>query len=568
MFSFTSSTIKKSGKKFAPKAPARRVGAGSATASKPKAEIQNARQPEPERAESGLPGALDSESQVKTLDAPQLQPSKTSPISESSPAPLLPTPKSTPGSSVPTVKATNKRPVSRDKSKARDESTPIPIPIPTSRLRYSATPSLPTEATPSKTQDVSHLPPADVSQVDKAFQEKTSRETTLQEKKPDGRDGRIQSSVSMKRTESAQDVIPSDRSSAVSEVRETPHIEGSDKATGTSGRAQTPRVPRKRRKSSTATEATPAKKQRAKRKREPTPEESEHVEIAPTVVRMSELCKDLRTGKKSKREVELRNLEIAEAERKQKAKDESRNSVSTVKQQIENGDGTANSGEATTPQKSQTGPRMRIVNGEIVIDNASLQVDRRAEAARDAEDMEEVYESRLSRKINQATYGRRTKAESWDEELTDLFYRGLRMFGTDFMMISKMFPGRSRRQIKLKFNSEERRDPERIKATLLGPREAVDIQAYSEMTNTIYDDPQLIQQELDEDKKRIEEQHAREKLAQEELLRNPGGSSGDADVVQSIETPDSRTRPRPKKNAAKNITVGTEEILGTIDDFP
>jgi transcription factor TFIIIB component B'' len=359
--------------------------------------------------------------------------------------------------------------------------------------------------------------------------------------------------------DSTSEPLRTDESSVTPVSREASHAEENGSATTVPKKGRKPHTaPRKNKR----TGAEPqVKKQRVKRKREATPEESETVEIAPTVIKMSELCRDLRTGKKSKREVELRGLESAEAERKQKAKDDSRNSVSTVKQQSENNEAGADNPE-TTPQKTQSGPRMRIVNGEIVIDNESLQVDRRADL--ESSHMEDVLESRLSRKINQASYGKRTKAESWDEEMTDLFYRGLRMFGTDFMMISKMFPGRSRRQIKLKFNNEERRDPERIKSTLMGPPEAVDIQSYSEMTNTVYEDPQLIQQELDEDKKRIEEQHAKEKLAQEELLRNPSGPSGEANVAQSVEKPDStnsRSRSKKQTSASKNVYYGKEEIL-------
>jgi transcription factor TFIIIB component B'' len=316
----------------------------------------------------------------------------------------------------------------------------------------------------------------------------------------------------------------------------TPNAEN-DSASSASGQFQRPPLPKKRKRRNTETdsatgeEGTRIKKPRGKRKREPTPEESEQIEIAPAVVRMSELCKDLRTGKKSQRELELRNLELAETERKQKAKEKSRNSSTPVKPDVENANGVA----STTPSKSQTGPRMRIVNGEIVIDNASLQLDQRAEAAREFGEMENVVENRLNRKINQATYGKRTKAESWDEDLTDLFYRGLRMFGTDFSLISNMFPGRSRRQIKLKFNNEERRDPERIKQTLLGPRESIDIQTYSELTNKVYDDLEVIQKELDDDKRRIEEQHAKEVLANDEQMRNPSGTSNDTNVIPSVE---------------------------------
>lgn len=314
--------------------------------------------------------------------------------------------------------------------------------------------------------------------------------------------------------------------------------------------------------------ATPKKprKPRAQKTREPTPEDAEQVEIAPAVVKMSELCKDLRTGKKSKREVELRNMELAELERKQKAQQEDNSTEQTPARPEKDDPTPAAENDLGLDSKSQAGPVMRIVNGEIVLDTASLQVDRHADAARNGGELEDVVENSLTRRINQATYGKRSKTESWDEELTDLFYRGLRIFGTDFMMISKLFPGRSRRQIKLKFNSEERRDPGRIKDTLLGPSETIDITTYSEMTNTVYDDPKVIQQELDEEKRQIEAQHAKEKQAQEELLRNPDGM-GDANGVDSKGNT-AKNKRGLKRQSAKNAGGGTEEVLGSIDDFP
>ncbi|RAK94710.1 transcription factor TFIIIB component [Aspergillus costaricaensis CBS 115574] len=307
------------------------------------------------------------------------------------------------------------------------------------------------------------------------------------------------------------------------------------------------------------------RKPRTRKKREPTPEGAESVEIAPAMVKMSELCKDLRTGKMSKRETELRNMEQAEQERKQKAQQEG-DTEAPVKENV-NDASPAGDQDENPDNKAQAGPVMRIVNGEIVLDTASLQVDRHADAARNAGDLEDVIENSFTRKINQATYGKRSKTESWDEEMTDLFYRGLRMFGTDFMMISKLFPGRSRRQIKLKFNNEERRDPQRIKETLLGPRETIDISTYSEMTNTVYDDPRLIQQELDEERKRIEAQHAKEKEAQEEMLRNPDGAAGGADGTPANDMPVKAKR-NNRKQAMKAMAGGTEEVLGTIDDIP
>ncbi|CAG8289630.1 unnamed protein product [Penicillium nalgiovense] len=325
-----------------------------------------------------------------------------------------------------------------------------------------------------------------------------------------------------------------------------------------------PTKPKKRKYSKAGTSDVEGseKPKRTRKKREPTPEGAETVEILPNVVKMSELCKDLRTGKKSKRETELRKIDQAEEERKKQGGTPGPGTGTPVKQT----EPEQEKNEQPVDWKPQSGPIMRVVNGEIVLDSASLQVDRHADAARTAGDLEDVVESSFTRKVNQASYGKRTKTETWDEELTDLFYRGLRMFGTDFMVISKMFPGRSRRQIKLKFNNEERRDPQRIKETLMGPSETIDIATYSEMTNTVYDDPKLVQQELDDEKKRIEDQHAKEKELQEEMLRNPtGGDSKDAKDGKNDNMGVKKSR---KKASMKNQGAGTEEVLGSIDDFP
>lgn len=315
------------------------------------------------------------------------------------------------------------------------------------------------------------------------------------------------------------------------------------------------------------------KNTRTRQKREPTPEGADAIEIAPTAMKMSDLCRDLRTGKISKRETELRNMEAAESERKQRAQQDGESAESTpVKQNGDAAPSTTDQESNNPDNKPQAGPVMRIVNGEIVLDTASLQVDRHADAARNVGELEDVVENSLTRKINQASYGKRSKTESWDEDMTDLFYRGLRMFGTDFMMISKLFPGRSRRQIKLKFNNEERRNPGRIKDTLLGPSESIDIATYSEMTNTVYDDPKAIQQELDEEKKQIEDQHAKEKAAQEELLRNPDGAGDNKAAPDADKNSGSAGKGKSsrnnKKQAAKNAAGGTEEVIGSIDDIP
>ncbi|KAF2403269.1 hypothetical protein EJ06DRAFT_457408, partial [Trichodelitschia bisporula] len=58
--------------------------------------------------------------------------------------------------------------------------------------------------------------------------------------------------------------------------------------------------------------------------------------------------------------------------------------------------------------------------------------------------------------------------ERWTDTATDKFYAALSQFGCDFMIISQLFPGRTRRQVKAKFVREERADPERVREALQG----------------------------------------------------------------------------------------------------
>lgn len=558
----------KSGKKFAPKAPVRRAApapprapsapsrrasvASQASASHPPATTSETATPEPPASSSTVEPTVPSEPTVAAS-------SSVAPIVEHAPTDqpvtAIPTtsPKRKASVAVPIIRPTNDAPVAPQPSPS-PSTTVIPEPVAQAPDRHveitganvgageeaSAVFTIPdhdevaVEARPPK-RPRSTIEPTPVTALGQSIEETSQLATPPA----------TQATAIREHTQSRDE----------SEVPNATRQSGG--ATKTGGRRAS------RSTSDDAGKAQKKERKRRTRKREPTPEGAEQIEIAPSVVKMSDLCKDMRTGKRSKRETELRAHELAEAERKKAQQEEDRQAETPVKQTPNDKSPPEDEDTNTPNKKSQAGPVMRIVNGEIVLDTASLQVDRHADAERNGDDLEDVVENSLTRKINQATYGKRSKTESWDEDMTDLFYRGLRMFGTDFMVISKMFPGRSRRQIKLKFNNEERRDPHRIKETLLGPRETIDINTYSEMTNTVYDDPRIIQQELDEEKKLIEEQYEKDKKAQEDLLRNPDGLAG-----SSAPGPDKTSikGKRNKKQSARDLGGGTEEILGSIDD--
>ncbi|KAJ5669285.1 hypothetical protein N7462_010355 [Penicillium macrosclerotiorum] len=581
MKSFSSSAINKSNKKFAPKAPQRR---GAPAPSAPTRRPSAAQQAQAQAAAQALHHEKEATDSVAIPSASSAEPEQL----EANESALIQAPDSGQATPISSKKATS-IPIPQSKRKA-SVSRPGIQPSTAPTVSFTPTPEAP--PSPRTAPIESELLPSIEHDAPQAAADESITEVSQSAQHFDVSDQGPSPRQSISETQDTSSAPVKDRSlkwaKKTSDITRTrgkgpvhtvppisqPVPSSTGGTPGDSVGLSTPEASQvlgkgKKRKTSKAssTEAGEKKSKKVRRwRREATPEGAETVEILPNVIKMSELCKDLKTGRKSKRETELRKIELAEYEAKLKAQDEG--TVGTPKKP---NDAPVEKTDPLAEHKPQSGPVMRIVNGEIVLDAASLEVDRHADAARAAGDLEDVVENQLTRKVNQATYGKRSKAESWDEEMTELFYRGLRMFGTDFMVISKLFPGRSRRQIKLKFNNEERRDPQRIKDTLMGPRETIDIETYSEMTNQVFDDPKVIQRELDDEKKRIEEQHEQEKKLQEEMIRNPTGTGAEGDAASDDKAngiPSKSKARNSRKQSMKNAGGGTEEVLGSIDEIP
>ena len=277
-------------------------------------------------------------------------------------------------------------------------------------------------------------------------------------------------------------------------------------------------------------ESRPASQKTAnkKRKRAKTPPNAESAKIAPNDVQMADLCRDNHAGKKSTREARLE-----EHERDQKAAE----ARELLRELMGEGNGAPNEepSEAASakPRKSRLeqrakspeidllAPRVRVVNGQIVQDDSSRVVDRHAAAAhgRDDSDVEEREEDELTRRVNSASYMKRLPSLRWTADMTEQFYEGLRLFGTDFMMMATLFPGFTRRQLKLKFSKEERLNEAIIKQLLLHERKTPDLAELQRLANVTYRDPAEVERELEEDRKRLEEEARIEREAQEQLER-------------------------------------------------
>ncbi len=270
-----------------------------------------------------------------------------------------------------------------------------------------------------------------------------------------------------------------------------------------------------------------SKKRGRRGKRAPTPEGAETIQITPSEVRMMDLCRDGGTGRKSEREKELEEVEQADFIRKKQRQLKEVMAEADPESQTTPLESTESRQERLAHQREQEEsvahnvPNTIIVNGQIQIDETSLEIDRHAAAAleRNAEQLDAVDETDMTRKINSSTWLKRDQSGGWNEMLTEKFYDGLRMFGTDFEMISKMFPGRTRHKIKLKFCKEEKFNGDRIKATLLGEKKAVNLPELEKMAGTEFDDPEELERDLEEDRIRLQEETAAEKQAMDEAKR-------------------------------------------------
>jgi len=250
--------------------------------------------------------------------------------------------------------------------------------------------------------------------------------------------------------------------------------------------------------------------------REATPEDAENAQIDVTQVKMADLIKDMRVGKKFSLHDEL-----VERERLKRQKKKPENPDEAVEKNGTPAPGGADGAvgadveaEGRTSTLAPAGETYRIINGEIVLDQSSLTVNRQARAAQEAGEMEEHEENDFTHHTTSATYLRRNmRPGQWSDEETEKLYWALSMFGTDFETIARMFPGKMRKHIKLKFNREERTNPTRIQSALVGQKTVgMDMEEYKRHTGSEYETAEAI---YAEQKKAEEEFEAKQKAIQD-----------------------------------------------------
>ncbi len=269
--------------------------------------------------------------------------------------------------------------------------------------------------------------------------------------------------------------------------------------------------------------------ERRSRSRLSTPENAEELEIDPEQVAMFELTKDIKIGRKSDTEKRMHE-DWAEIKERRKSEVEKRRDAARGKKNPVNGEREA---EETAV------PKQIVVNGVIVVANESREVAFGVgleQAAREQADVA-IEDDRIYKNVNQGTLGKKAglrKRSQWDEDATNLFYQGLRMFGTDFTMVANLFPESvDRRIVKKKYLAELESDPERVDKCVTA-KEAVSMEEYATMTNMEFEDPDNLMKELEEEEKRLRAEDAKRREDQGYVMNHE-----DADVpIPSTEIDD------------------------------
>ncbi|KAF9908283.1 Transcription factor TFIIIB component B [Linnemannia zychae] len=194
--------------------------------------------------------------------------------------------------------------------------------------------------------------------------------------------------------------------------------------------------------------------------------------------------------------------------------------------------------ETLTPKAAPVktfAPQVRVVDGRIELDMDSLTVDHAVvDAADHLEPLEYVDESAATRFTNSATFSKKGKSEKWSDDDTELFFEALSQWGTDFGIICKMFPKKSRIAIRNKFKREDRLNHARVEQALT-KRTPIDLDTYSQMTNTEFpevDELGLVKKPEDNDEEPLfdpsfddeyADEYADEAMAEEEVVEEDNG---------------------------------------------
>lgn len=120
-------------------------------------------------------------------------------------------------------------------------------------------------------------------------------------------------------------------------------------------------------------------------------------------------------------------------------------------------------------QDEAIAPQVTVnADGEIIIDEKSLLIENKS-TVKGRQKMERTHLVDGDKSTGYGIYKRVKRTKDWTKNETLRFYKALNTIGTDFTLMVKLFPNRTRRELKMKFKKEERINHTLIDKAVLEP---------------------------------------------------------------------------------------------------
>ncbi|XYA01850.1 hypothetical protein QA089_004414 [Meyerozyma guilliermondii] len=210
------------------------------------------------------------------------------------------------------------------------------------------------------------------------------------------------------------------------------------------------------------------------------------------------------------------------------------------------------------PASQSSGLRLKLdKSGKLGVDEDSTIVNRHRNTTNSTMSREES--NPFENPVTSSTYSRRKHTDRWTPDEAIQFYNALSTWGTDFTFIAQLFPYRTRKQIKSKFNLEEKKYPEIVELALKR-KLPVDFEKYCLQSNNKIESLEYYNEQLRQVRVTHEEHMALIKSERERALKE----DAEANRRREIEI---RTGSKPMTRAEKLKELRKNEmVVGSIDD--
>ncbi|CAB3228907.1 unnamed protein product [Arctia plantaginis] len=170
-------------------------------------------------------------------------------------------------------------------------------------------------------------------------------------------------------------------------------------------------------------------------------------------------------------------------------------------------------------------------NGEIILDEQSLVI---KQSEKRTVSSSVVIEGSWTG-LGSGRYKRGPRTAEWNNAETVRFYRALAALGTDFMLMERLFPGRTRRDLKLKFKKEERVNAAQVDKALRTSSKWDATKLEEEFTAEREAEKRQARHEAERVTRRAQEERERHRVAKELHVRQSKASK----AMESSILPDS-----------------------------